>query len=119
VSVVAAGGGTFGQGFASENCANWTVRVDNDSSEEVVGLTYRARAGEFEDASFTRTREVDRPSAVSLRLSIPAHGTQDVRFQSCTPSRVPAGYEYNELPPERVTVRWLNGFVGDGCFGRC
>jgi hypothetical protein len=110
-------GANYGQGFPEGSCSSWLVRVDNQTNQDLTGMTYRAASAGFDNPSFD-SKPAIRPPAVHLRLSIPAHLSQDVPFHSCSPSHVPRGYDdYEEIPPTSVTLSWIRGYRQTTCFG--
>ena len=109
--------GNYGQGFPAGHCANWLVRLDNETNVEVSRMVFKTTA-EFDKISDLTGRSAPTPVPTVIRLSVPPYGSQDVPFQSCVEGPVPTGYELNEAAPATVGIQWVTGYRGSACFGR-
>lgn len=112
--------GKYGQGFSSGNCANWHIGWINNSSAEVVQITFAPISGEYSNGKYDSTRQewpADKPAAAVLNVSIPPHATQEIRFKTCTSTPPPEGAtEFSATPPTEFSWKWVTGHTGTNCY---
>ncbi len=114
------GGGNFGQGFPDENCANWHVRVVNQSDTAVSGFTFSSTGADYVDGYSADSTEIaaEVPAPVHVEVYVAPGTEQSVQFQACTSTPYPGGaFSFGVTPAKKITYHWVTGHGGVSDFG--
>lgn len=118
------GSPTYGQGYPTGACANWRLKFVNNSSAEIVEITFAPPSAQYSNfREFnTETQQhapaipAEKPAPTKLNVSIPPGGEQVLAFQSCTRTPPPenTNYEFGTTKPDSFPFKWVTGHRGVG-----
>lgn len=115
---------TYGQGFPSGPCANWRRKFVNNSSAEIVEITFAPPSAQYSNFSeFNKETQqhapnipAEKPAPTKLNVSIPPGGEQVLAFQSCTRTPPPENpnYQFGTTKADSYPFMWVTGHRGVG-----
>lgn len=118
-------GVNYGQGFPSENCANWMLGLVNQSNAAISKVIFAPPDGAYTNYSGWDGEDfpeipADPPEPAVIEVYLLPGQATDVRFQTCTSTPAPdeADFEFGATAPDTVTFQWESGYEGEVCF-RC